>query len=490
MRWQMGQNYCVAKARLILVGLALSLVGALPVGLTGAVSAQSATTTADVQVRDNLIGAQEALLNVYRCRFDIDTQVVPGGCQGGGPVRPAPEPIPFTGSPTYHEIAVRDRLVASQEALLNVYRCRFDIDTQVVPGGCIDGVPARVQVRIAVPQAVPSGRCAHTIANGPYDWERCAWAGYWEDRMYNHSLSDGEGRALIAKIWAEVVAEGKPTDPPTSELVPAGSTCATAVAEGVITACYQPGSHHIRRLDSFLQTLLHETAHALVALHASVQACQRYSDPHDYNACVHNDIFRCVSDHLYVQYAGIPPAGVCGQAEQLPLVPDYADRWDTFSPEGGGRIAGVSAYVHTRGFPHEESVDWLYVRCDQEGFDVYLSVEQGYLAGQIFQNNGIPVGYAFLPADFFSWDETSQRDFIAANREQSLWRESTDNLAAFLPVDLQVDFVNAAVNADNGWLLISIENWDGSGFGVFIFSLVNAYDHIRPVTEECGWTWR
>ena len=37
------------------------------------------------------------------------------------------------------EIAVRDRLVAAQESLLNAYRCLFGVDVQVVPGGCDGG---------------------------------------------------------------------------------------------------------------------------------------------------------------------------------------------------------------------------------------------------------------------------------------------------------------------------------------------------------------
>ena len=90
----------------------------------------------DVAVRDRLIADQESLLNVYRCRFDVDTQIVPGGCIGGSPSLPAVDPDPFTGTPTAEGIWVRDQLVADQEALLNVYRCRFDIDTQIVPGGC------------------------------------------------------------------------------------------------------------------------------------------------------------------------------------------------------------------------------------------------------------------------------------------------------------------------------------------------------------------
>ena len=90
----------------------------------------------DIALRDQLIFNQESLLNTYRCLFNIDTQVVPGGCTAGSPARAPAEPAPFTGTPTQQEVAVRDGLIASQEALLNVYRCRFNRDTQLVPGGC------------------------------------------------------------------------------------------------------------------------------------------------------------------------------------------------------------------------------------------------------------------------------------------------------------------------------------------------------------------
>ena len=92
--------------------------------------------TSDIVVRDELIAAQEALLNVYRCRFSIDTQVVRGGCSNGVPSAASAESAPFEGVASTAEIAVRDELIAAQEALLNVYRCRFSIDTELVPGGC------------------------------------------------------------------------------------------------------------------------------------------------------------------------------------------------------------------------------------------------------------------------------------------------------------------------------------------------------------------
>lgn len=44
---------------------------------------EPAATAEGIAVRDQLIADQEALLNVYRCMFDIDTEVVPGGCAGG-----------------------------------------------------------------------------------------------------------------------------------------------------------------------------------------------------------------------------------------------------------------------------------------------------------------------------------------------------------------------------------------------------------------------
>ena len=475
------------KAKIILVGLALSLIGAACIEAATASAAADSPTVADVQARDRLIAAQEALLNTYRCRFNIDTQVVPGGCLGDQPARSEASPTPFTGTPTSHHIQVRDQLVSSQEALLNAYRCRFNIDTQVVPGGCVGDVPAPVNARdrIAVPQTAPSGRCADSISGGAYDWEECAWDGYWDDRTYNHSLADTEGQALVERIWAEVDTEGKPSDPPTSELVPAGSTCAQAVEGGVIIACYQPEKHHIRRLDSFLQTLLHETAHALIALHPSVQACRAHSDPHRYNTCVHNDIFRCVSDHLYVQYAGIPSAGVCGETPDTPPAPSSVYSWDSFRPSDGGLIAMVPAFVHTRRFPYEDSIDWLIVSCVEDNLVIFLSFEYGYLAGQYLLGDRIPVMHAFLPDAWFSWEDRRQREFLTSNRKLSHWGEFFNNHGAFLPSYQQVDFIDAAVNPNNDWLFVSVSNYDDSDFGTFLFSLDGANDHILPVIEKC-----
>lgn len=108
-------------------------------------SAQSASGTGftheDVAVRDDLIAAQETLLNVYRCRFGIDIQEVPGGCTNGLPSQGFSRPAVFEGTPTLHDIRVRDRLIQLQESLLNTYRCRFDFEfgTQIDPHGCPEG---------------------------------------------------------------------------------------------------------------------------------------------------------------------------------------------------------------------------------------------------------------------------------------------------------------------------------------------------------------
>ena len=109
----------------VLVVLALA-------GLTAAGPAASAQSTRDVEVRDRLIADQENLLNTYRCRFSVDVHAVPGGCPNPDAVSPGVAPP----SPSQQDIDVRDGLIQSQEALLNVYRCRFGIDTEVVPGGC------------------------------------------------------------------------------------------------------------------------------------------------------------------------------------------------------------------------------------------------------------------------------------------------------------------------------------------------------------------
>lgn len=140
----------------LVVCLAAAAVISATLWMAAPASAQSASPT-DITKRDQLIAQQEALLNIYRCRFGIDVQQVPGGCFDGSPVNSAEEPQPFDGTPTLGELARRDRLVASQEELLNAYRCRFDIDTALVPGGCGGSSPESTSRPTPQPTPRPTG---------------------------------------------------------------------------------------------------------------------------------------------------------------------------------------------------------------------------------------------------------------------------------------------------------------------------------------------
>ena len=115
----------------------------------------------DVAGRDALIVEQATLLNAYRCLFGVDTEAVPEGCSGGEPAEdPVPLPAP-EGVPSQYDFAVRDRVIAVQESLLNAYRCLFGVDTEAVPEGC----PNRPRVW-ATCYRHPRGRSARAFAAG------------------------------------------------------------------------------------------------------------------------------------------------------------------------------------------------------------------------------------------------------------------------------------------------------------------------------------
>ena len=107
--------------RLSVCLLAISVLATGIVGLGSAIAGaqENGANLEEIVVRDKLIADQESLLNVYRCRFDIDTQQVPGGCTDGHPSRGPTEPGAFAGVPTQSEVVVRDKLIADQESLLN-----------------------------------------------------------------------------------------------------------------------------------------------------------------------------------------------------------------------------------------------------------------------------------------------------------------------------------------------------------------------------------
>ncbi|MCY3961561.1 MAG: hypothetical protein OXG34_07840 [bacterium] len=105
-------------------------------GAGGQEKGSSEIALQEVQARNDLIAAQESLLNVYRCRFNVDTEVVPDGCVDGQPAGGTIDPALFEGTSTESDIAVRDSLIQAQESLLNNYRCLFKVDAGIVPGGC------------------------------------------------------------------------------------------------------------------------------------------------------------------------------------------------------------------------------------------------------------------------------------------------------------------------------------------------------------------
>ena len=380
---------------------------------------------------------------------------------------------------------------------------------------------------ITVPSSAPSGRCASAVLSGVYNWETCAWRGYQENKNFHYSLSDTEAKELIARIWAEVNVVNKRTSPPDSELVPAGSRCATISGNGIIIGCYDSSRHHIRRLDAFNDTLLHEVAHALVVDHPSVAACSNAATNAAYQTCVHNDIFRCVADHLYVTYTNIPSAGVCGSTQTTPgggagdgggsggagdggggagdggassgsnpgspigPAPETTTLWQP--PQrlrDGGLVTDVYATSHTRKFPYAGTSARLLVRCSaSRSLEVYFVVSAGILRGR-FQDNRIPVEYAFYPKGWAKLSVTEQSAWRERNPTSSeLWIESSSYRAAFQPVRLMEDLINDLADPSHAVMLLAVTNWNGAHFGTFQFSTAGSADYLRTVTEKCGWSW-
>lgn len=132
------------STRMTIVSLVVAACLILPV-LTANAGAQpqanGAPSLGDIALRDELIAAQESLLNTYRCLFDVDSHIVPGGCLNSAPSQGPVQSGRFSGTPTAANLASRDDLIAAQEALLNTYRCRFGVDTQIVPYDCATGRP-------------------------------------------------------------------------------------------------------------------------------------------------------------------------------------------------------------------------------------------------------------------------------------------------------------------------------------------------------------
>ena len=147
-------SVCVRRwSRAVVLAVAVVCLAASMLAVPVAGAQAGAPQVEEVEARDRLIADQENLLNAYRCMFNTDTEVVPGGCPDPDAVSPGAAPP----NPTPDDVSVRDGLIQSQEALLNVYRCQYSIDTHVVPGGCADNTPP------AEPTPSPSTPIDNTI---------------------------------------------------------------------------------------------------------------------------------------------------------------------------------------------------------------------------------------------------------------------------------------------------------------------------------------
>ena len=143
----------MSRSKLLTPVLASALMLLAPMLAAATATAQEAPaaspTLQDIEIRDQLVADQETLLNTYRCIHRVDLDAVPGGCSGHNPAQGPTQPGAFEGQPTATDIQTRDQLIAAQEALLNAYRCQFDMDVQLVPGGCTAQPAAGGSVAIA-----------------------------------------------------------------------------------------------------------------------------------------------------------------------------------------------------------------------------------------------------------------------------------------------------------------------------------------------------
>ncbi len=330
---------------------------------------------------------------------------------------------------------------------------------------------------IRVPNSEPDGICAYAIPKGTYDWELCAWRDYRSDKKYNHFVSESQAQSLAQRIWDEVNTPGKPDKPPTMEIVPSGTDCAS----GKTIGCYIPDRHHIRRLDSFKHVLLHDLAHALIADSPEIRACEL---AFDYNACAHGDLFRCVANHLYVKYAQIPDAGVCGIAPAI-------DNDNYFTWESGTdsetdpltlesteqHFASLKAIAQDRQWSYLTSPTYLTIRCiNKTELEVIFWVESGLLSG-IFDpsspfHNRIPVVYRFG---------------TRTGPIEEPWLESQENRAAFLPQELLSAFVDNLLASEGEQIVMRVWNYNGEEFGTFEFVSRGVAHNVEPVLESCRW---
>ena len=162
----------------------------------------------------------------------------------------------------------------------------------------------------------------------------------------------------------------------------------------------------------------------------------------------------------------------------------------TWRVSSSGRSASVDATWHNREAPYENTRASLAVRCSNGGeLDVLFVVEAGPLSGQWIDNR-IPVGYGFYPA---GWDDLSdaEQDAWRADNPQHIenWTGDKKSIAAFQPDEHHDEFIHALVDDQHEEVALLVKQSDNTTFGGFHFLTTGSYDHIRAVTEECGWVW-
>ncbi len=356
---------------------------------------------------------------------------------------------------------------------------------------------------IVVPAEAPLGRCAEHVSQGVYDWELCAWGPYRESPEHNRALSDADADALIGLIWEEVEVEGKPAAPPTSALVPRNTGCPTGSS---IVGCYDQAAHHIARSDPFAETLLHEVAHALIRDHPSIEQCRQAAgglqidqgEPEDhrtalansqYTRCSHSDLFRCVADHLFTEYAGIPSAGVCGIAPASPGEPGRSadpectplliveglvflcqvenTSWFRLNdPVGESDLwSYLEPKRHTLESLNDDDAPTLDIVCQNDSFSAYIDFFGRRVSGQQALGGRIPVYYEFDGSPIEeAWEESDFSEY-ALSPDPAAFAES---LAA------------------SSELVFTAWNSDGSLVGTIVFDTTGADREVKRVLTACG----
>ena len=275
------------------------------------------------------------------------------------------------------------------------------------------------------------GRCAHKIDVGIYDWEDCAWGATDDPEM-----GRAEMQALAEQVWAETSARGKPTNPPTL----AEGRC----AEARTVACYLPSTHTISIESGVtLRSILHELGHALITGDALMEDC--YADwtsvvPH----CAHGPLFRCAADALFVRYAGIRSAGVCGDP------PDLGD-WTRSSG-----LSRAGRYTDWRVEGYENARRWdgmaLVLRC-LNGNELEVSTFalglQSYLsgAGQVeyrFAAQSEPVRVAATEGSIYGYREDGYGDRWVIDRPSQF----LGDMAAYGTGELFIALIDERGNVD------------------------------------------